>query len=208
MSILNIFKKKKQEQVPKLLVETNNKLNNKKSFFSNYDKYSNEPEFIKEFLKIITDKEEYEVDENSEFEDAIKYLIENNYLASYNINDNLIKTLNNKFKDLEDLTSYFVENSYRELYKTIGTTKLINATGGKRIFIAVPSNRVTRNLRFYVNSANVSGKIGVDVDTEKHPIIETRLNVADSNGTLVTYRIFYTDERYNSNSVMLEVREI
>ena len=40
MSILNIFKKKKQEQVPKVLVETNNKLNNKKSFFSNYDKYS------------------------------------------------------------------------------------------------------------------------------------------------------------------------
>lgn len=124
MSILNIFKKKKQEQVPKLLAETNNKLNNKKSFFSNYDKYSNEPEFIKEFVKIITDKEEYEVDENSEFEDAIKYLIENNYLASYNINDNLVKTLNNKFKEnineeqiTKKVEEYKINSEYKDVIK-------------------------------------------------------------------------------------------
>ena len=123
MSILNMFKKKK-ENIPEMLIETNSKLMNKNSYFSNYNQYENSPEFIKEFIKIITDKEEYEVNENSEFEDAIKYLINNNYLVSCN-NDEIIDTLNSNFNEnidkdlvLKKLEEYEISNNkYMEAIK-------------------------------------------------------------------------------------------
>lgn len=139
---------------------------------------------------------------------------------SVQINFNLINKINsaigNKlytrfwgtFNSLIELTNFYIENSFKDTYKTIGTTKLINAMGGKRLFMAIPTSQVSNKLRFYINNTNMTNKIGISVDTEEHPLVTTYLNVTDKNGELMQYTVFYTDDKYNSNSVIFEIRQV
>lgn len=112
------------------------------------------------------------------------------------------------FDTLNDLTNFYIENSFKDIYRTISMTKLVNATGGKRLFVAIPSSQVNKRLRFYINNVNVSNQIGVGVDTEEHPLMELTLNVTDTKGNNMNYTVFYTDTLYNSNSVILEMRQV
>ena len=136
------------------------------------------------------------------------------------IDFNLINKINNAigkqlytrfwgtFNSLIELTNFYIENSFKDTYKTIGTIKLVNATGGKRLFMAIPTNQVSNKLRFYINNVNMTNKIGASVDTNEHPMVQTYLNVTDKNGELLQYTVFYTDDKYNSNSVTFEVRQV
>lgn len=112
------------------------------------------------------------------------------------------------FSDLTELTEFYIEGSFKEVYKTVDVTKLINAVGGKRIFIAIPKEQVNKRLRFYINNVNVTTDIGVNAISSTHPLVECLINSTDKQGIFENYRVFYTDKVYNSNSVLFEMRQI
>lgn len=110
MSVFNMFKKNTENY--DTLIELSKKLNEKKSYFSNGDKYENDKRFIRNFVGIITGKEFEPI--SSSFEDAIKYLLDNGYMIEYN-NDNLVEELNNRY--YENLNNDLIEKAL-ENYQT------------------------------------------------------------------------------------------
>lgn len=99
------------------------------------------------------------------------------------------------FKDVSEVTDFFIKNSFKDFFMTAPTTKIINALKGAHIFIAYPKNQ--RNLTFRINSKEVDMMVLDDVD----------LGYYDLLGQPLLYTIYYSEDVYNSNSVVLEVRK-
>ena len=95
---------------------------------------------------------------------------------------------------LSQLTSFYVQGSFKDRYRTIPCTKLISATKNSHIFFACPEKE--KNIKFYINSKRVIlGSFLMD------------LGYKDTYGNVILYRIYYTSEGYNSNSVLFEIRQ-
>lgn len=99
------------------------------------------------------------------------------------------------FTDLTQLTDFYILNGFKDKYKSVWTTKLVDATGGKRLYFAVPQKE--KNLKFFINSSRVM------LDN-----VETQLGFYDIYGNPIIYNIYYTDTKYNSNSVLFECRRV
>ena len=89
---------------------------------------------------------------------------------------------------------YYITKSFKDRYKTIPCTKLISATKNARLYFACP--QFEKDIKFYINSKRV--------ELDSFPI---NLGYTDIYGIPIMYNVFYTNTGYNSNSVMLEVRQ-
>ena len=95
---------------------------------------------------------------------------------------------------LAELTSFYIKKSYKDKFRTIPCTKLINATNNQRLFFACPKKE--GNLTFYINSKRV-----------ELPSFEIDLGYVDIYGSPIMYNVYYTVSGYNSNSVLFEVKK-
>lgn len=121
------------------------------------------------------------------------------------------------FNNLLDLTDFYIKKCYKDRYKTLPCTKLINATQNSKIFFACPEGE--EDVRFYINSKRVD--VVEDLDTliqdpetaEEYKYKQVigyfavDLGFYRADGTPVPYRVYYTNLGYNSNSVLFEVKQ-
>ena len=98
------------------------------------------------------------------------------------------------YNDLTELTSFYVKKSYKDKYRTIPCTKLINATDNIKIFFACPASE--EDLRFYINSKRI-----------ELPNFKIQLGYTDAYGNPIEYVVYYTESGYNSTSVLFEVKQ-
>ena len=98
------------------------------------------------------------------------------------------------YNDLLDLTDFNIKKSFKDKYRTIPCTKLISALRNSKIFFACPSTEV--NLRFYINSRRIELKN-----------FDLNLGYKDVYGNPIMYTVYYTEQGYNSNSTLFEVRQ-
>jgi len=97
------------------------------------------------------------------------------------------------FSDLIELTDFYIRKSYKDKYKTVPVTKIVNAKGGKYLFFALPTS--VTGLKFYVNST-----------LKTFDSFEILLGYKDVYGKDIPYTVYYdAGEKYASNSVTLEV---
>lgn len=92
---------------------------------------------------------------------------------------------------LLELTSFKIKDSYKDKYKNLPCTKLINATNNQRIFFACPKRET--DVYFYINSKRI-----------ELPSFEVDLGNSDRS---ILYTVYYTISGYNSNSVIFEVKK-
>jgi hypothetical protein len=92
------------------------------------------------------------------------------------------------------LSTFYIRKSYKDKYKTIAATKTINARGGKHIFIALPKDE---SVEFYIN-----GKLTTLLK------YDTVIGYTDIRETQIPYLIYYTQDVFNSNSVIVEMRKV
>jgi hypothetical protein len=162
--------------------------------------------FSKEQLK------DYIINETISYLDSLGYL---NNIDKDNFKDilygntvldsNTIKTINNNvgsslyirhwgsFKDISELTDYYVRGSYKDKFKTVNMIKTIDCSGGKKVFLAYPT--LKKDLAFYINNNKV------EMETTN-----INLRYFDITNNLIDYTIYYYDYYFNSNSVTVEVR--
>ena len=95
---------------------------------------------------------------------------------------------------LIELTSFKIKKGYKDKYRTVPCTKMINALGNERIYFACPKREL--NLSFYINSKKVV-----------LPYFELDLDVTNALGDSIPYNVYYTEGGYNSSSVLFEVRK-
>ena len=98
------------------------------------------------------------------------------------------------YNDLTELTSFFIKKGYKDKYRTIPCTKLINATDNIKIFFACPEKEA--DLRFYINSKRV-----------ELPKFNIQLGYTDAYGNSIEYVVYYTENGFNSTSVLFEVKQ-
>ena len=96
---------------------------------------------------------------------------------------------------LVQLTDFYINKGYKDRYRTLPCTKLISATKNARLYFACPQKET--NIKFYINSKRVM--------LESFPI---DLGYRDSLGNKIMYDVYYTTTGYNSNSTMLEIRQV
>ncbi len=115
------------------------------------------------------------------------------------------------FNELVELSDFFIKKGFKDRFRTIPCTKLINATGNSRIFFACPS--VETDLKFFINSKQVKVIDGLpdkELEYKGKPVIGYfTLNLGYYNvyGTPIPYTVYYTNLGYNSNSVLFEVKQ-
>ena len=121
------------------------------------------------------------------------------------------------FNDLLDLTDFYIKKCYKDKYRTIPCTKLINATQDARLFFTCPESE--EDLRFYINSKRIDVVENLDeilMDEEKAKEYRFKqvisyftidLGYTTAYGTPIPYRVYYTNLGYNSNSVLFEVKQ-
>ena len=96
---------------------------------------------------------------------------------------------------LTELTSFYIKKGYKDKFRTIPCTKLINATDNQRIFFACPKKE---------------GKLTFQINSKKRielPSFEIDLGYVDIYGSPIMYNVYYTISGYNSNSVLFEVEK-
>ena len=98
------------------------------------------------------------------------------------------------YNDLTELTSFFIKKGYKDKYRTIPCTKLINATDNIKIFFACPEKEA--DLKFYINSKRV-----------ELPKFNIQLGYTDAYGNPIEYVVYYTENGFNSTSVLFEVKQ-
>ena len=96
--------------------------------------------------------------------------------------------------DLIELTDFYIKKCYKDKYRTIPCTKLINAKNNAKIFFACPVKE--QDLRFYINSKRT-----------ELPSFEMTLGYTDVYGNLIKYLVYYTEVGFNSTSVLFEVKQ-
>lgn len=131
------------------------------------------------------------------------------------INKNAGSTLSYRywgtFEELSDLTEFYIKKCFKDRFRTIPCTKLINATGNQKFFFACPSSE--QDLRFYINSKRVDvietlyDKVDEYMNKEVLGFFPIKLGYYDLYGTPVPYTVYYTNIGYNSNSVLFEVKQ-
>ena len=119
-------------------------------------------------------------------------------------------TKDKKDKNLLDLTSYYIKKCYKDKYRTIPCTKLINASQNAHIFFACPSSE--EDLKFYINSKRVD--VIEDLEDKVEYLgkqvmgyFQIDLGYINGWGIPVPYNVYYTNIGYNSNSVLFEVKQ-
>ena len=95
---------------------------------------------------------------------------------------------------LSQLTSYYIGKGYKDRYRTLPCTKLINASKNARLYFACPTSE--DEVKFYINSKRV--------ELDSFPIY---LGYTDVYGNPILYNVYFTTTGYNSNSTLLEVRQ-
>ena len=95
---------------------------------------------------------------------------------------------------LMQLTSFYINDSFKDRYRTLPCTKLISALRNARIFFACPEKE--KDIKFYINSKRVM--------LDSFPI---DLGYTDIYGNKIPYLVYYTTTGYNSNSTLFEVRQ-
>ena len=123
--------------------------------------------------------------------------IENTYTVVYETIENKAERNDSKnviSNNLTELTSFYIKKNFKDKYRTIPCTKLINAIDNAKIFFACPTRE--ENLKFYINSKRV-----------ELPSFEISLGYTDAYGNQIPYTVYYTEVGYNSNSVLFEVKQ-
>ena len=95
---------------------------------------------------------------------------------------------------LAQLTSYYITKGFKDKYRTLPCTKVINAVKNSRLYFVCP--QIERDIKFYINSKRV--------ELESFPI---DLGYVDTYGNKILYNVYYTTTGYNSNNTTLEVRQ-
>ena len=118
---------------------------------------------------------------------------------SYEVTYKGTVTTRNEIEDvnttaLAQLTSYYISKGFKDRYRTLPCTKVINATKNSRLYFVCPQTE--KNIKFYINSKRVM--------LESFPI---DLGYIDMYGNKILYNVYYTTTGYNSNSTTLEVRQ-
>lgn len=101
------------------------------------------------------------------------------------------------FDVYNDLSSFNINNSYADKYKTINATKSITCLGQK-VFVALPTSET--NVKFYINSERCT-------DLEEHTMDVADLGYTDGAGRAIPYTIYYTTESYDTVNLVLEMRK-
>ena len=124
----------------------------------------------------------------------------NTYEVMYRVSEESIDTAKRNMEEdittdaLSQLTNYYISKGYKDRYRTLPCTKVINASKNARLYFACPQSE--RNVKFYINSRRM--------ELKSFPII---LGYSDVYGNPITYNVYYTTTGYNSNSTILEVRQ-
>ena len=121
------------------------------------------------------------------------------------------------YNDLTELTEFNVKKSYKDKFRTIPCTKIINAMQNAKLFFACPVKE--EDLRFYINSKRVE----VVEDFDKiidDPVLKDKyagktvigyfpidLGYKDVYGNPIMYNVYYTNTGYNSTGVLFEVKQ-
>ena len=88
-------------------------------YFCNYDCYDKSSEWLSKFTKIFTN----DIKEFEDFNSCMKYLISNNYFVSMNIDDNLIKLINEKFNlNIEDTDNLNIDQVEEYICESLKST--------------------------------------------------------------------------------------
>lgn len=94
----------------------------------------------------------------------------------------------------QDFTEFYIKNSFKDIYATVPCTKIISASQGAKVWIAIPD--IERDLDFYINSEKVDMNVIEGVD----------LNMYAPGGAKLYYNVYMSQGTYNSNNVTLEIR--
>lgn len=94
----------------------------------------------------------------------------------------------------QDFTEFYIKNSFKDIYATIPCTKIISASQGAKVWIAIPD--IEKDLDFYINSEKVDMNVIEGID----------LNMYAPGGAKLYYNVYMSQGTYNSNNVTLEVR--
>ena len=125
---------------------------------------------------------------------------ENVYEIYYRLSDDsIIKATRVESQDvtsdaLSQLTNFYITKGYKDRYRTLPCTKMLNATKNARLYFACPASE--DDIKFYINSKRI--------ELESFPIY---LGYTDVYGNPILYNVYFTTTGYNSNSTMLEVRQ-
>lgn len=133
------------------------------------------------------------------FKDILLGVIPIDYNTINKINENVGNMLYARywgtFKNNDEITDFFIKNSYKDIYVTIPTTKIINALKGAKVFIALPQNE--KDLVFYLNNKEVEMDVLEGLDIGLYTI----------SGYSLLYNVYMSKDTFHSNSVVLEVRQ-
>ena len=113
------------------------------------------------------------------------------------------------YSDLIELTSFYIKKSFKDKYRNIPCTKLINATDNIKLFFCCPAKE--EDLRFYINSNRVEVTEDVDVFNESNKLMILKtpitLDYTDMYGVPLPYSLYCTNKGFNSTSVLFEVKQ-
>ena len=122
------------------------------------------------------------------------------YEVYYRLSDDSIIKAQRVEKDdittdaLSQLTNFYITKGYKDRYRTLPCTKMVNAVKNARLYFACPASE--DDVKFYINARRV--------ELESFPIY---LGYTDVYGNPILYNVYFTTTGYNSNSTMLEVRQ-
>ena len=114
------------------------------------------------------------------------------------------------YNDLTELTDFYIKKCYKDKYRTIPCTKIINAMRNSKVFFACPAKE--DDLKFYINSKRTEVVENLD-QTEEYigksviGYFPMNLGYFDVYGNPIMYNIYYTNLGFNSTGVLFEVKQ-
>ena len=129
------------------------------------------------------------------------------------INENTGSSMNFRlwgtYDSLIELTSFYIKKSFKDKYRNIPCTKLINATDNIKLFFCCPTKE--EDLRFYINSNRIEVTEDVDAFNESNKLMILKtpitLDYTDMYGVPLPYSLYCTNKGFNSTSVLFEVKQ-
>ena len=101
------------------------------------------------------------------------------------------------FTTYDDLSSFNINTSYVDKYKTVNAMKSLTCRG-QRVFVALPASET--DVKFYINSER-------STDMETHVMDVDDLGYTDNHGRPIPYVIYYSTEYYDTVNLTLEMRK-
>ena len=101
------------------------------------------------------------------------------------------------FTTYDDLSSFNINTSYADKYKTVNAMKSLTCRG-QRVFVALPASET--DVKFYINSER-------STDMETHVMDVDDLGYTDNHGRPIPYVIYYSTEYYDTVNLTLEMRK-